>query len=48
MPEQAGMHLVRKPKRPAAHPYLTLSLGLQKAPESWRDFLYWDVSWEGS
>jgi 5-methylcytosine-specific restriction endonuclease McrA len=47
MPEHAGMHLVRRPKRPEAHPYLTLSLGLNKAPESWRDFLYWDVSWEG-
>jgi 5-methylcytosine-specific restriction endonuclease McrA len=47
-PEQAGMHLVRKPSRPRAHPHLTLSLGLKTAPESWRDYLYWDVSWQGS
>jgi 5-methylcytosine-specific restriction endonuclease McrA len=48
LPEQAGMHLVRKPKRPEAHPHLTLSLGLRNAPASWRDYLFWDVSWQGS
>ena len=47
LPEQAGMHLVRKPSRPKSHPHLTLSLGLKTAPASWRDYLYWDVSWQG-
>jgi hypothetical protein len=42
------MHLVRKPKRPEAHAHLTLSLGLRNAPASWRDYLFWDVSWQGS
>jgi hypothetical protein len=37
------MHLIRKPRRPEALPYLTLSLGLNRAPESWRDYLFWDV-----
>jgi hypothetical protein len=41
------MHLVRRPKRPDALPSLTLSLGLRRAPDSWRDFLFWDLSWEG-
>jgi hypothetical protein len=45
-PEEIGFHLVRKPRRPAALPYLTLSLGLHRAPASWRDYLYWDLSWE--
>ncbi|HJS56981.1 MAG TPA: HNH endonuclease [Vicinamibacteria bacterium] len=48
LPEQAAMHLVRRPSRPKAHPHLTLSLGLKTAPASWRDYLYWDVSWQGS
>jgi len=48
LPEQAGMHLVRKPSRPKAHPHLTLSIGMKTAPASWRDYLYWDVSWQGS
>jgi len=37
-------HLLRKPRRPEVLPHLTLSLGLQRAPESWRDYLLWDVS----
>jgi 5-methylcytosine-specific restriction endonuclease McrA len=46
IPEEIDFHLVRKPRRPAALPYLTLSVGLHRAPESWRDYLYWDLSWE--
>ena len=45
-PEQAQMKLIRKPRRPEALPSLTLSLGLHRAPESWRDFLYFDLSWD--
>jgi 5-methylcytosine-specific restriction endonuclease McrA len=44
-PDEAGLHLVRKPCRPPAHSALTLRLGIQRAPESWRDFLFWDISW---
>jgi len=30
----------------AALPSLTLSLGLHRAPDSWRDYLFWDISWD--
>jgi 5-methylcytosine-specific restriction endonuclease McrA len=46
-PEQAGLRLVRRPRRPEALPALSMSLGLRRAPESWRDYLYWDLSWDG-
>ncbi|HEY7412078.1 MAG TPA: HNH endonuclease [Vicinamibacteria bacterium] len=46
LPEEAGMHLVRKPRRPSAPPALTVTLGLQRAPESWRGYLYWDLHWD--
>jgi len=45
-PEEAGLNLLRKPRRPPAHPALTVSLGVRRAPESWRDYLYWDLAWE--
>src|SRR5258706_8510057 len=43
-PEEAGLRLLRRPRRPATLPHLTLSLGLHRAPESWRDYLFWDTS----
>jgi hypothetical protein len=46
MPEEVGLKLIRKPRRPEALPSLTLSLGIRRAPESWRDFLFWDISWD--
>jgi 5-methylcytosine-specific restriction endonuclease McrA len=46
MPDEAGMALLKRPRRPAALPALSLSLGVHRAPESWRDYLYWDVSWD--
>jgi 5-methylcytosine-specific restriction endonuclease McrA len=45
-PEEAGFHLVRRPRRPTALPSLTLTFGVQRAPDSWRDYLYWDLSWD--
>jgi 5-methylcytosine-specific restriction endonuclease McrA len=48
LPEQAGLRLVRRPRRPPAHPHLTLRLGVHRAPDSWRDYLYWDLSWNES
>ena len=44
----ACLVLRRKPRRPPAFAHLTLSLGLRRAPESWRDYLYWDLSWDKS
>jgi 5-methylcytosine-specific restriction endonuclease McrA len=46
MPEQAGMKLVRKPRRPEVLPALALGLGIKRAPESWRDFIYLDLHWD--
>ena len=39
-PEEAGMYLIRKPKAPIWIPLLTRSLGIEKAPDSWRDYLF--------
>jgi 5-methylcytosine-specific restriction endonuclease McrA len=44
-PQQAHMHLVRKPSKPRRNPSITLRLG-QKKYESWKAFLneaYWTV-----
>jgi 5-methylcytosine-specific restriction endonuclease McrA len=48
LPEQAGLHLVRRPRRPPSLPHLTLSLGIHRTPDSWRDYLFWDLSWNES
>lgn len=42
-PEEAGMKLLSLPKRPDSAPTLKMTLGLRQTPESWRDFLYWNV-----
>jgi 5-methylcytosine-specific restriction endonuclease McrA len=45
-PAGAGMRLVRLPKRPESAPALRITIGLRNAPESWRDYLYWNVELE--
>jgi 5-methylcytosine-specific restriction endonuclease McrA len=40
-PQQARMHLVRRPRKPNWHPMLTITLHIKKTPESWRDYLFW-------
>jgi 5-methylcytosine-specific restriction endonuclease McrA len=47
-PEEASLHLLRRPRRPPALPALTVRFGIHRAPESWRDFLYLDASLEGA
>ena len=42
-PAEAGMHLVRLPKRPESAPAIRITIGIRNAPESWRDYLYWNV-----
>ena len=42
-PAEAGMHLMRTPKRPESAPALRITIRLPQAPESWRDYLYWNV-----
>lgn len=41
-PEQAKMKLLRKPKQPAWAQVITVTIGLRKTPETWRDYLYWN------
>jgi 5-methylcytosine-specific restriction endonuclease McrA len=42
-PHEAGMKLVRPPRRPDSAPAIRITVGLRNAPESWRDYLYWNV-----
>jgi 5-methylcytosine-specific restriction endonuclease McrA len=42
-PGEAGMRLVRHPRRPDSAPAIRITVGLRNAPESWRDYLYWNV-----
>ena len=42
-PAQAGMRVIRQPSRPSRSPVARLTFGLRNAPESWRDYFYWNV-----
>lgn len=42
-PDQAGMALVRLPRRPDRAPAVRIRFGLRNAPQSWRDYVYWNV-----
>jgi 5-methylcytosine-specific restriction endonuclease McrA len=49
-PQEAGMHLIRKPKRPKWRPFIQVNLGLQ-CHDSWKHFLdlaYWNVEIGGT
>src|SRR5258708_6188119 len=45
-PEQARMHLIRHPRRPDRAPAIRITFGIRNAPESWRDYVYWNVELE--
>jgi hypothetical protein len=47
-PAEAGMHLVKYPKRPESVPAIRITIGLRNAPDSWRDFLYWNAELDES
>ena len=42
-PAEAGMHLIRVPKRPEKAPAIRITVGLKNAPDSWRDYFYWNM-----
>lgn len=42
-PDEAGMRLIRKPIRPKWIPALRITIGIRNIPDSWRDYLYWNV-----
>jgi len=43
-PEQAGMTLLRQPRRPSASPRFRATIGVRKTPASWRDYVYWEIA----
>src|SRR2546426_4413038 len=45
-PEEARMRLIQKPSEPRWVPSFSLTLVFKNAPESWRDYLYWNVELE--
>ena len=42
-PAEARLTLLRMPRRPESVPAIRITVGLRNAPESWRDYLYWNV-----
>lgn len=42
-PEEAEMKMVRSPFRPKWIPALKITFGIREVPQSWRDYLYWNV-----
>ena len=42
-PQQARMRLIRQPRAPRGLGAITLTLNFRNAPDSWRDYFYWNV-----
>lgn len=42
-PEQAGMPLLRVPRKPGRTLLLRVAVGIRTMPPSWREWLYWNV-----
>ena len=47
-PAEAGMRLIRAPRRPDKAPAIRISVGLKNAPEGWRDYFYWNMELDES
>jgi 5-methylcytosine-specific restriction endonuclease McrA len=48
-PAEAGMHLVKVPRRPDSHAIrVNIKIGLRSTPDSWRDYLYWNMELDES
>ncbi|RLA94086.1 MAG: HNH endonuclease [Deltaproteobacteria bacterium] len=45
-PEEAGMRLLRQPKRPAWLPFIRITIRMKNPPRSWLDYFYWNVEVE--
>jgi 5-methylcytosine-specific restriction endonuclease McrA len=43
-PAEAGLTLLRPPRRPAATAIFRATFGVRKMPASWRDYVYWNVA----
>ena len=46
LPSEVSMSLIRKPKKPEWLPILTITLAFRQMPQSWRDYVYWNVELE--
>ena len=42
-PEEAGMRLIRQPTEPHWLPAFHVTFRLKSPPQSWRDYLYWNI-----
>jgi hypothetical protein len=42
-PSEASMRLVKNPMRPTWVPSIRITIEVHKIPDSWRDYLYWNV-----
>ena len=42
-PSEARMRLVKPPRRPDSAPAIRITIGLRNAPDSWRDYLSWNL-----
>ena len=42
-PDEAGLRLIRQPGRPKWVPALKITIGFREVPNTWRDYLYWNV-----
>ncbi len=42
-PEEAGMRLIRQPTEPHWLPAFHVTFRLKSPPDSWRDYLYWNI-----
>ncbi len=45
-PAEAGMPLLKHPRKPAPAPVFHVTMYMKRTPESWRDYLYWNVELE--
>jgi len=43
LPQEVSMKLIRKPARPAWIPAIRITIGKSEVPQTWRDYLYWNV-----
>jgi 5-methylcytosine-specific restriction endonuclease McrA len=45
-PEAVGLRLIQRPVKPDRLPGFAITINLQNAPDSWRDYLYWNLELE--
>jgi 5-methylcytosine-specific restriction endonuclease McrA len=42
-PHEVSMKLIRKPTRPKWIPAIRVTIGTKEVPQSWREYLYWNI-----